>query len=105
MRTFTLLLLVVKQSAAFVPGKSGPASIHRGLSQARSASVQPRLSPLSGTRSGDSGTPLWRYELDDLIKAASPWGSFVEAEFIATDICRWFWERKRELEESPTIRI
>lgn len=37
--------------------------------------------------SGD-GTPSWRYEVDDLIKAASPWGSLVETEIIATDLLK-----------------
>lgn len=34
------------------------------------------------------GAPSWRYEVDDLIKAASPWGSIVEAEIIASDLLK-----------------
>lgn len=72
--TFTVLLLVVETSVAFVP-------VQAGLSQ-RTARPQ-----LASTRSsGEGSTPPWRYELDDLIKAASPWGSIVEAEIIATDL-------------------
>lgn len=38
--------------------------------------------------SSRDGAPSWRYEVDDLIKAASPWGSIVEAEIIATDLLK-----------------
>lgn len=73
LRIFVVLLLVVKTSFAFV--------------QVRAGLPQRPLSQLALTRSsGESCTPPWRYELDDLIKAASPWGSLVEAETIATDL-------------------
>lgn len=32
--------------------------------------------------------PSWRYQIDDLVKAISPWGSSVEAEIIATDLVK-----------------
>lgn len=76
LHTFSLLLLLLKASA-FVPGSAPPFR---------------RLSPLA---SSNTPTPPWRYELDDLIKAASPWGSFVEAEIIATDL----GERQAEITE------
>ncbi len=52
-------------------------------------SVGPRRQQQStyATRSGNEDTPpSWRYEVDDLIKAVSPWGSLVEAEIIGTDL-------------------
>lgn len=32
--------------------------------------------------------PSWRYQVDDFVKAISPWGSSVEAEIIATDLVK-----------------
>lgn len=105
------LLLTVGQVAAFIP--NGPAL---GLKEQESAGV-PLATAMHArtgtfarttgaidsaavarglclrTRGGlllcfSNGTPTWRYEIDDLIKAASPWGSSVEAEIIATDLLK-----------------
>lgn len=48
------------------------------------------LQPLSISSADDDadGTPSWRFELDDLLKAASPWGSVVETEIIAMDLLK-----------------
>lgn len=100
----TTLLLLVDQVAAFVPnGRAGslnqrmPTSIStsEALNSPTSINNYSNYSPrvrLSGLRglslSSGNGTPSWRYEVDDLIKAASPWGSLVETEIIATDLLK-----------------
>lgn len=86
------LLLIADHVAAFIA--NAPALATSGLEeQARMSSLR-QLSPAgAGFRrrgelslSSRDGAPSWRYEVDDLIKAASPWGSIVEAEIIATDL-------------------
>lgn len=88
MRTFTVLL-VVDTSLAFVPAVRGVVRQRPLLARSSSRSSEGSTSRSSGS------TPPWRYELDDLIKAASPWGSVVEAEIIATDLGD-FPERERQ---------
>lgn len=68
------LLLVVNYATAFV---APVVKLHK-----RYAPHQQH----HASRSGDQDTPSWRYEVDDLIKAVSPWGSLVEAEIIGTDL-------------------
>lgn len=48
------------------------------------------VQPLSVSSVDDDadGTPSWRFEVDDLLKAASPWGSIVETETIAMDLLK-----------------
>lgn len=42
------------------------------------------LQPLSSSRE----TPSWRYQLDELFKSASPWGSASQAEILAVDLLK-----------------
>lgn len=82
--TFTLALLVVNQATAFVPVQ---VSFKEVPTFSTKATLGRRQTSLSSRRSSSSdGPPSWRYEVDDLIKAASPWGSCVETEIIATDL-------------------
>lgn len=88
------LLLIADHVAAFIA--NAPALAASGFKeQARLSSL--RQLPPAGARfsrrgelslSSRDGAPSWRYEVDDLIKAASPWGSSVEAEIIATDLLK-----------------
>lgn len=93
-------LLFADHVAAFIA--NAPAWATSGLKeQARMSSLR-QLTPTGArsSRRGDlslssrNGAPSWRYEVDDLIKAASPWGSIVEAEIIATDLFK-VWDRLR----------
>lgn len=103
------LLLIADHVAAFIA--NAPALAASGFKeQARLSSL--RQLPPAGARfsrrgelslSSRDGAPSWRYEVDDLIKAASPWGSSVEAEIIATDLLKvWDWLRFRGCSSQAT---
>lgn len=85
------LLLIADHVTAFIA--NAPALAASGLAeQAGMASL--RRPGARFSRRGElalssrDAAPSWRYEVDDLIKAASPWGSLVEAEIIATDLLK-----------------
>lgn len=81
-RAMEALLCTFTVLCSFTGGVAFVTSVQQaGLGQRRPT---PQLS--STKSSGESSTPSWRYEMDDLVKAASPWGSLVEAEIIATDL-------------------
>lgn len=81
-RAMEALLCTFTVLCSFTGGVAFVTSVQQaGLGQRRPT---PELS--STKSSGESSTPSWRYELDDLVKAASPWGSLIEAEIIATDL-------------------
>lgn len=101
-KTSVILLLAVDVGVAFVSNMPPVGLL--GVKNARTATTStPRIRcrvDASGGRRGlqplrvssadadADGTPSWRFELDDLLKAASPWGSVVETEIIAMDLLK-----------------
>lgn len=99
---FLAALLTADQAAAFVSHGPALGLKDRTTSRALSAASQSRCpcrhpcirrpagsATLSLSSNGANGPPSWRYEIDDLIKAASPWrGSIVETEIILSDLVK-----------------
>ncbi|CAM9991287.1 unnamed protein product, partial [Hapterophycus canaliculatus] len=94
-----MALVAINKAAAFVPP---------GAVRADSKATSPGRTILSSSGGGtsntsstktrsDDRTPSWRYEVDDLIKAAGPWGSLVETEIIATDLVKRLPEIVRDV--------
>lgn len=78
---------VSKQTSKMFPSADGVLFLLRERDDTRGAATGCSRLLLSST-GGTNEAPSWRYEVDALIKAASPWGSIVETEIIATDLLK-----------------
>lgn len=85
-----MALVAVNKAAAFIPPGIVRADLTAKLpGRTVLSSSGGSTSNASNTKTRrEDGTPSWRYEVDDLIKAAGPWGSLVETEIIATDLLK-----------------
>ncbi|CAM9762268.1 unnamed protein product [Ectocarpus sp. 12 AP-2014] len=91
-----LTLLFIDRAAAFVPSASTKQCGGGGGVRLRSS----RSSSSSSSSSSSDKTPSWRLEVDDLVKAASPWGSLVETEIIATHLLKCLPEIARDVSDA-----
>lgn len=94
-RTCIAALLALRPVRAFVSGSGSLGSVKPGLLRQHCCSTSPPqwnsqrqlLQRLSAADKASS-TPSWRLEMDELIRAASPWGSAVETEILALDLLK-----------------